>query len=364
MKLAAQLLSRSTGAGILALKHILDERKDCKHPMPQETEDTAEFVFMIDSLFDLFNVSRPIMDSRPTRKAYGLDKENQDQVLDKAYAWLLETRRIEGNSIGHAKALKPFQKGLLQDINALKLLYDDLKENFNITYILTERLNQDCLERMFGYLRGKEGGLKDHPSPTEVHYRLKNSILGNVLQIIFLKYLILCKILIITALVNQGGLNIPPKNLTEKTRSLSDVFDAIDFLSASLMDNLLKGAEHIEEYSVDQKKTFFKTAIYKKIKELNTVLKNERQTKRRSGCEKTQEGEGGENNKDDPGESSGPKAEKAQTATSSRTNQMQKRNSRGRENKQEGDGTRSGPKAKKKRAASPKTKSKYKKILK
>lgn len=60
---------------------------------------------------------------------------------------------------------------------AMKLLYNDLREHFNIKYILTYRLNQDVLENFFATIRVK-GGLHDHPDPLEFRYRLRSYILG------------------------------------------------------------------------------------------------------------------------------------------------------------------------------------------
>lgn len=61
--------------------------------------------------------------------------------------------------------------------NSLKLLYNDLKTEYNISYLLTYRLNQDVLENFFGTIRSK-GGLYDHPNRLEFMYRLRSYILG------------------------------------------------------------------------------------------------------------------------------------------------------------------------------------------
>ena len=74
----------------------------------------------------------------------------------------------------------PFQKGIQQSIMALIQLreYMKLRTKGEVQYIMTNRVGQDCLERFFGYLRSKEGGLNDHPSPMELKYRLRSCILG------------------------------------------------------------------------------------------------------------------------------------------------------------------------------------------
>lgn len=60
---------------------------------------------------------------------------------------------------------------------SLKLLFDDLKSQYGISYLLTYRLNQDVLENFFGVIRAK-GGLHDHPDRLEFMYRLRSYILG------------------------------------------------------------------------------------------------------------------------------------------------------------------------------------------
>lgn len=140
--------------------------------MPEETESTADFILAINNLFDLFNVNRPKMDSRSTRKGFGLAIKEQKEILQKAFEFVYNMR-----APGNKKRL-PCQKGVCQDINGLLKLKEYLLKKYGVHYILTERLNQDSLERMFGYLRAKGGGLHTHPTPLELFYRLRSCILG------------------------------------------------------------------------------------------------------------------------------------------------------------------------------------------
>lgn len=56
-------------------------------------------------------------------------------------------------------------------------MFEDLKEKYNISYLLTCRLNQDPLEGFFSIIRAV-GGLHDHPTPLEFKCRLRNYFLG------------------------------------------------------------------------------------------------------------------------------------------------------------------------------------------
>jgi len=52
------------------------------------------------------------------------------------------------------KFLFPFQKGILQLINALKLIFTDLHFSpLNMKYINVQRLNQEIAEKAFGVIR-------------------------------------------------------------------------------------------------------------------------------------------------------------------------------------------------------------------
>lgn len=60
---------------------------------------------------------------------------------------------------------------------ALPLLFQDLQRKFQLSYVLTYRLNQDALEHFFGVIRAK-GGLHDHPDALEFKYRMRDYIIG------------------------------------------------------------------------------------------------------------------------------------------------------------------------------------------
>lgn len=57
------------------------------------------------------------------------------------------------------------------------MLFEEMKQRFQTSYLLTYRLNQDVLENFFGIIRSK-GGLHDHPDTLEFKYRLRSYVLG------------------------------------------------------------------------------------------------------------------------------------------------------------------------------------------
>lgn len=189
VKFAAQVFSNSVSAALLRL--------DATEPgvMPPETKRTAEFIKLINDWFDIFNTRCPVNDSRPTQKAFGYPgaMTKQWDILTKVYNTVLEMRAV-GKS-----GLIQFQKGILMNIKSLLMLYQHLRAHSEkaVKYIMTDRLNQDCLERFFGYMRSKGGGLNDHPSPLQFKYRLRASIVGMYNNLIpqivcyLIKYLLL-----------------------------------------------------------------------------------------------------------------------------------------------------------------------------
>lgn len=128
-------------------------------------------LFKVNDWFDVFNSRVPKIDFRPRMAAYGLSMAEHNSILNKMEFITREMR------IGEKKTLMPFQKGILNNITAIKMLYADLKEMHNISYLLTYRLNQDPLEMFFGMMRAK-GGLFDHPTALHFKYRLRNILLG------------------------------------------------------------------------------------------------------------------------------------------------------------------------------------------
>lgn len=133
--------------------------------------DCADFFKTVNDWFDLYNVHCTKEDLRSTKQAYGLKINEQNKVLDNMTD-IINNMRVYGKSY-----LLPFQKGIITNNQALKMLFKYLEEKYNVSYLITSKLNQDVLERFFGIIRAK-GGLHDHPSPIEFKYRLRSFLLG------------------------------------------------------------------------------------------------------------------------------------------------------------------------------------------
>lgn len=164
VKLAAQLFSHTVSA-------CLNRCYTIGLLSTSNTSECANFIKILNDWFDILNSKIPIKDSRSTMKAYGLALAEQNKIL-------LETDYLITNLRGLGKrAMYPFQRGILVTNSSLRGLYNYLKDNYNITYLLTNRLNQDVLENFFSIIRAS-GGMHEHPSPLQFKYRLRSYLLG------------------------------------------------------------------------------------------------------------------------------------------------------------------------------------------
>ena len=144
----------------------------------------ARAVRIIDRWFDVLN-SRCCSDPKLERQGYGSSdaaKAAQDSALRDmehliANARKPGARRLPGPA--SAVALLPFQRGILRSTASVRGLYEDLTTAYpgQLRFILTSRLNQDCLENAFSQLRGM-GGQNTNPDAVEVRQRLRAMLMA------------------------------------------------------------------------------------------------------------------------------------------------------------------------------------------
>src|SRR6218665_2540380 len=151
VRIAAQLFSRTTAA---AIRYLFPDKMEM-----------ANFFELVNDAFDVLNTRVKTGHFHMT-SAYGTQLNTQQQILDSMHK-AVGRMRIVGK-----KTLLPFQKGFLMTITAVKGLFASVQALYNAQYLLTARLNQDCLENFFSQLRGI-GHHYDHPTPTEVKHRFR-----------------------------------------------------------------------------------------------------------------------------------------------------------------------------------------------
>ena len=119
-----------------------------------EAIHTAHFLEMFDKLFNTFNSSK-LHDSHKLRRAISPTSDHVSFLKD-TLKWLVNV-----TPVGKASTL-PCLKGWKLYINSLLGLWEDVHISYRLQFLLTNRLNQDCLENYFSLVRGR-GGHLDNP---------------------------------------------------------------------------------------------------------------------------------------------------------------------------------------------------------
>jgi len=149
VRLAAQIFSHSVAAGMYT--HV------ALNAMPADATFTAEFIEMIDGWFDCFNTGN-LLNAKELRR--GLTSSSPHWEHLKLCKSLFMKLKIVG-----CRSKVPCISGVVLAINCLEHLYSYLHEKMAFAFLLTNRLNQDCLENHFAVIRGR-GGFRDNPTHT------------------------------------------------------------------------------------------------------------------------------------------------------------------------------------------------------
>lgn len=155
VSLAAQVLSHSVAAGISTLVQL--------GVFPLVGKVTASFIERFDRLFNAFN-SGKMNSSMRMRHAMSTSSGHREFLTD-TLEWLNKLQTPSGRAL-------PCLSGWRMAIHVLIGLFDDLHTNHGISFLLTNRLNQDCVENLFSVIRGK-GGHRDNPSAQQFRYALR-----------------------------------------------------------------------------------------------------------------------------------------------------------------------------------------------
>ena len=93
------------------------------------------------------------------------DSSGHHAFLRESLTYLDKIKTLDGNEL-------PCIQGWKMNINALLGLWHYLKSEKNFKFILTNRLNQDCVEDLFSILRGR-GGHRDNPDTQQLRGAFK-----------------------------------------------------------------------------------------------------------------------------------------------------------------------------------------------
>lgn len=144
VRLATQVLSHSVAVGITVLAGI----KGLTGQQWESYQAAARLCENFNSLFDCFN-SKELKDSTKLKCAVR-DGSSHFAFLDSCMDWLPRLTLSDG------KGLKkiPCVEGWEHNITCLKMLWAELRKRQGVSYLLTNRLNQDCLENVYSSIRG------------------------------------------------------------------------------------------------------------------------------------------------------------------------------------------------------------------
>lgn len=153
VRFATQVLSHSVAVGIKTLADI----KGLTGQRQQNYLAAARFCENFNGLFDCFN-SKLLKDSQKLKCAIS-DASSHFAFLDKCMEWLPRLRLVGGKC---NKKQIPCVEGWQHNIVCLKMLWSDLRQRHPVSFLLTNRLNQDCLENAYSSIRGMLNTLYIH----------------------------------------------------------------------------------------------------------------------------------------------------------------------------------------------------------
>ena len=102
--------------------------------------------------------SRMLFGPNPLSCAMGPSPKDQLAVLNRMEDFLKSFSLFDKDG-GLKTDELPWQHGILCSIRATKKLHSDLVVNGEFSFLMTSRLNQDCLENYFSRVRGKNYNL-------------------------------------------------------------------------------------------------------------------------------------------------------------------------------------------------------------
>jgi len=170
VKFAAQIFSASVAAGIAV---------HCQHKsLPAEALATAELCSRMNSLFDAMNSSHL---KTPNQWQRAISEESGHiEFLHLNIQWLTSLKIFDSVKNKFVTNNVKCIQGWIKTINCVIQLFPYLREKFDLKFLMTRRLNQDCLENFFGVIRTK-GGCSDNPTAVQFVNHFKRACCTSLL---------------------------------------------------------------------------------------------------------------------------------------------------------------------------------------
>lgn len=135
------------------------------------------FADFIDQIFDCLN-SRRFKASKPYSSALHRKHPYIEKALRSAIPYFTKLEKVGSNG---SISRPPCFDGLVQTINGILLYYRTEREENDDIYILTNKLNQDALENLFGTFRQK-GGYNLNPTGRIFRTNFRTYVVNNLIK--------------------------------------------------------------------------------------------------------------------------------------------------------------------------------------
>lgn len=122
-------------------------------------KDTAKFIDKVDKLFDTFNSKVLYCKLKPHKAAISTGTDHV-RFLNGCLSWFGRMKFLG------TKTNLPCIEGWKQSISALLGLWQDISQDGVVGFLLTDRLNLDCLQNLFAVIR-QAGMCRDNPNAFE-----------------------------------------------------------------------------------------------------------------------------------------------------------------------------------------------------
>lgn len=159
VKYATQVLSHSVSAGISFVASMKGD---------DNANATALFIEKFDMLFNCFN-SRQLKSNKKMGNALN---DYHVAFLNECLQWLQNIKCCSSKPL-------PCLVGWQISIKSLLLLWEDLKTNHDFKFLLTFRLNQDCVENLFSQIRCNTAYI-DRPYPSQFRVYISRIMVNRI----------------------------------------------------------------------------------------------------------------------------------------------------------------------------------------
>ncbi|KAF2905576.1 hypothetical protein ILUMI_00604 [Ignelater luminosus] len=171
VKLATQIFSHKLATGLETVVQTGEIKS-------KTMENTAQFLKKMNTLFDILN-SRLLKDENPYRRPLSVRNPKVENVLRESLQWVSEWKVLNPKTKKERKNIYCIS-GLQHTIRGVLEIWSDLREE-GYSFLLTSRLQQDLLEKLFSAVRSK-GGFNFNPSCASVRASLQFNIFMGLQQ--------------------------------------------------------------------------------------------------------------------------------------------------------------------------------------